>query len=121
MAAWLTTNTLVTRIRSIAEHAMTPDALEPDGRTRTTRADWWERLLIAPNRVNYHLEHHLLITVPHYNLKAMHELLTERGCLANACIETGYLAVLRRAASKPASPGVSAPMGAGATPRVPPF
>jgi fatty acid desaturase len=27
--------------------------------------------------VNYHMEHHLLITVPHYNLRAMHERLAE--------------------------------------------
>ena len=40
---------------------------------------WWERLLIAPNCVNYHMEHHLLITVPHYNLRAMHERLAELG------------------------------------------
>jgi fatty acid desaturase len=101
--AWLTTHTLVTRIRSIAEHALTPDADDPLGNTRTTPASGWERLLIAPNRVNYHLEHHLLMTVPHYRLPAMHALLRERGALERACVETGgYPAVLRRAASKPA-------------------
>jgi fatty acid desaturase len=100
--AWLTTNTLVTRIRSIAEHALTPDADDPLGNTRTTLARAWERLLIAPNRVNYHLEHHLLMTVPHYQLPRLHELLRERGVLARACVETeGYAAVLRRAASQP--------------------
>jgi fatty acid desaturase len=101
--AWLTTHTLVTRIRSIAEHALTPDADDPLGNTRTTRARWWERLLIAPNRVNYHLEHHLLMTVPHYRLPEMHRLLAARGVLARACVETGgYAGVLRRAAAKAA-------------------
>ena len=101
--AWLTTNTLVTRIRAIAEHALTPDADDPLGNTRTTPARWWERLLIAPNRVNYHLEHHLLMTVPHYHLPRLHALLRERGVLARACVETGgYPAVLRRAAAKAA-------------------
>jgi fatty acid desaturase len=100
--AWLTTNTLVTRIRSIAEHALTPDAADPLRNTRTTLARWWERLLLAPNRVNYHLEHHLLMTVPHYRLPRMHALLRERGVLERACVERGYLGVLRRAASKPA-------------------
>jgi fatty acid desaturase len=118
--AWLTTHTLVTRIRAIAEHAMTPDLPEPRGRTRTTLPSWWERLLISPNGVNYHLEHHLLITVPHYNLRRMHELLTARGVLDGACIDRGYRAVLARAASKresdptPAQPTVEPP-------RVPPF
>jgi fatty acid desaturase len=105
--AWLTTNTLVTRIRSIAEHALTPDAPEPRGRTRTTLARWWERLLIAPNRVNFHLEHHLVMTVPHYRLPALHRLLCERGVLDDACVERGYWRVLARAASKP-SGGVAA-------------
>ena len=100
--AWLTTNTLVTRIRSIAEHALTPDAPEPRGRTRTTVARAWERLLIAPNRVNFHLEHHLVMTVPHYRLPALHRLLRERGVLDDACVERGYWRVLARAASKPA-------------------
>jgi fatty acid desaturase len=105
VGAWLTTNTLVTRIRSIAEHALTPDAAEPRGRTRTTLASWWERLLIAPNRVNFHLEHHLVMTVPHYRLPEMHRLLRARGVLEDACIERGYWNVLRRAASKPERPG----------------
>jgi fatty acid desaturase len=45
------------------------------------RARWWERLFIAPNRVNFHLEHHLMVAVPHYNLPRLHRLLRERGVL----------------------------------------
>jgi len=101
VGAWLTTHTLVTRIRAIAEHALTPDAGDPLLNTRTTLAGPVERLLLAPNRVNYHLEHHLLMTVPHYNLPRMHALLRERGVIEHACVERGYLGVLRRAASKP--------------------
>lgn len=99
--AWLTTHTLVTRIRAIAEHALTPDPDDPLRNTRTTLASPLERLFIAPNRVNYHLEHHLLMTVPHYRLPRMHRLLRERGLLDRACVERGYLAVLRRAVSRP--------------------
>ena len=105
IGAWLTTNQLVTRIRSIAEHALTPDAPEPEGLTRTTLPRWWERLLIAPNCVNYHLEHHLLITVPHYKLARMHHLLRARGILTNACVAEGYPGVLRHAASRPEDAG----------------
>ena len=102
VAAWLTTNRLVTRIRSIAEHALTPNANDALNNTRTTVARWWERLLIAPNRVNYHLEHHLIMTVPHYKLPRFHRMLRERGVLDGACVETGYFSVLRNSASKPA-------------------
>jgi fatty acid desaturase len=109
VGAWLSTHTLVTRIRSIAEHALTPDGADPLGNTRTTIATWWERLLLAPNRVNFHLEHHLLMTVPHYNLPRMHELLRARGVLDRACVERGYRAILRRAASKATPPGSAEP------------
>jgi fatty acid desaturase len=100
VGAWLTTYRLVTRIRSMAEHALTADASDPLNNTRTTLARGWERLLIAPNRVNYHLEHHLIMTVPHYKLPRFHRLLRERGVLDRACIAHGYLEVLRSAASK---------------------
>ena len=98
--AWLTTNSLVTRIRSIAEHNMVPDPGHELRNTRTTLASWWERLLIAPNRVNYHLEHHLLMTVPFYNLPRMHRLLSERDSLDGALVTRGYLDLLRQAAAK---------------------
>jgi fatty acid desaturase len=100
VGAWLTTNTLVTRIRSIAEHALAPEPADDLRNTRTTLARGWERLLLAPNRVNYHLEHHLLMTVPHYNLPRLHALLRERGVLEHACVERSYFGILRRASSK---------------------
>jgi fatty acid desaturase len=100
VGAWFTTYSLVMRIRSIAEHAMIPDPSDDLKNTRTTVATWWERLFIAPNRVNFHLEHHLLMTVPHYNLPRMHAMLRERGALADACVANGYWDVLKLAASK---------------------
>lgn len=99
LVAWFTTFSLVMRIRSIAEHAMIDDPADPLRNTRTTIARWWERMLIAPNRVNYHLEHHLMMAVPHYNLPRMHRMLAERGLLARACVARGYFDVLKRAAS----------------------
>lgn len=117
-ASWLTVNTLVTRIRSIAEHAMASDPADPLRNTRTTLATWWERLLLAPNRVNYHLEHHLLMTVPHYKLPRLHRMLAERGLLDGALVTKGYRAVLERAASK--APSAAAPTVAGDV-RIPPF
>ncbi|HSP99691.1 MAG TPA: fatty acid desaturase family protein [Candidatus Dormibacteraeota bacterium] len=101
--AWLTTHTLVTRIRFIAEHGMTPDLDDPLRNTRTVLPSWWERLLIVPNRLNFHLEHHLLMTVPHYNLARMHRLLRDRGALDDACVERHYLSILARAGSRVAA------------------
>ena len=118
--AWLSTNTLVTRIRSIAEHAMVPDPGDPLRNTRTTLASAWERILLAPNRVNFHLEHHLLMTVPHYRLPEMHRMLAERGLLDDALVTRGYRAVLERAASKPDG-NAAQPVEDAREVRVPPF
>lgn len=101
VGALFTTYRLAIRIRAIGEHAMSGPAEDPLRNTRTTIASWWERLFIAPNFVNYHLEHHLLMTVPHYNLPKMHRMLHEKGLLENALVSNGYLEVLRRATSKP--------------------
>jgi fatty acid desaturase len=103
VGAWFTTYRLVSRLRSIAEHGMVPDPAHPLKNTRTTLARWWERLLLAPNYVNFHLEHHLMMTVPHYNLPRMHRLLRERGALRGACVTRGYVEVLRLATARPGS------------------
>lgn len=100
VGAWLTTYSLAMRIRSIAEHAMVPDPADDLQNTRTTLAHWWERLLVAPNRVNFHLEHHLHMGVPHYSLPRLHRLLRERGVLEGACVTQGYRRVLALAASR---------------------
>ena len=98
--AWFTSYSLAMRIRSIAEHSM-PNSIENEfGNTRTTLASWWERLFLAPNRVNFHLEHHLLMRVPHYNLPRMHALLREKGALTDALVTRGYATVLSQASSK---------------------
>jgi len=99
LGAWLTSNKLVARIRSIAEHAVVPDPTDPIGQTRTVRAGWLARLFIAPNRVQYHLEHHLLMTVPHYNLPKFHQMLRERGLLEDACVADNYTQVLGQVVS----------------------
>lgn len=98
VGALFTTYRLALRIRSIAEHAMAGAPEDPLRNTRTTLVRGWERLLLAPVFVNYHLEHHLLMTVPHYRLPRLHAILRERGLLEGALItEGGYREVLRRA------------------------
>ena len=44
-----------------------------------TRAGLLARATVAPFRVNYHMEHHLLIAVPYFQLPKMHRMLRERG------------------------------------------
>ena len=93
---------VITRIRNIAEHAVVPDSDDPLRNTRTTRAGLIERLFIAPYYVNYHLEHHLLIYVPCYNLRRVHKILSSGPYAARMEVQPGYAAVLRLATAKPA-------------------
>ncbi|MEM8921582.1 MAG: fatty acid desaturase family protein, partial [Pseudomonadota bacterium] len=71
----------IVRLRLIGEHGVAINRLSSDPRenTGTTRANWIERIFIAPNSVNFHLEHHHFAAVPGYNLPEMHRLLSSRG------------------------------------------
>ena len=96
---------VIVRLRQIGEHGVVPDRGSPDPRmnTSTTVARWWERLFIAPNHVNYHVEHHLAAGVPPYRLPRMHQLLSRRGFYeGHDAISRGYVDVLRRATRQPA-------------------
>src|SRR3954470_190123 len=91
---------LVSRIRNIAEHAVVPDNDDPLRNTRTTRANFLERLLVAPYRVNFHLEHHLFMFVPCWRLPEAHRALLAADLGRRMEIQPGYGAVLRLATSR---------------------
>jgi len=94
IVAYATTFSAFLRIRAIAEHAVTETTADPFRNTRTTIAGPLARLTVAPHHVNFHLEHHLLPTVPHYRLTALHRLLVERGAYEDAFRANGYGEVL---------------------------
>src|SRR5439155_22279905 len=71
VVAYLTTFSLFMRVRSLAEHARMQRTADPLHNTRTTRASLLARATVAPLHVNYHLEHHLLPTVPWHRLPAL--------------------------------------------------
>jgi fatty acid desaturase len=97
----LTWQMVITRIRNIAEHAAVPDGDDPLRNTRTTKASWIERALVAPYFVNYHLEHHLLYYVPCYNLPKLHAIMLRRPYATRMEVQPNYLTVLRLATAKP--------------------
>ena len=53
------------------------------------------RMTVAPHAVNFHVEHHLLMTVPWFRLAALHRLLAARDALPAGSLSPGYGAVLR--------------------------
>ena len=74
----------ILRLRAIAEHGATTDFSSPLTAARTNLAPAWLRWLIFPHDVNYHIEHHLYASVPHYNLRALHREMAARGVLEGA-------------------------------------
>ena len=109
VASWCTTYSLFIRVRSIAEHACTQNTEDRLKNTRTTYANWLARLTVCPHQVNYHLEHHLLMTVPHYRLGQMHALLKDRGVFdfddPGGNWAPGYGSVLLLASQRPSGTG----------------
>lgn len=93
----LTWMQLITRIRNIGEHAAVPDNDDRLRNTRTTYAGFLTRLFIAPYWVNYHLEHHLLVSCPCYRLPEAHRLLLAKGLGPDMEIRPGYISMLRHA------------------------
>jgi fatty acid desaturase len=96
---FLTSYMWVVRLRQLGEHAVVPDLYDPDVRanTRTVEAPIWQRFLVAPNNVNYHLEHHFMAGVPCYNLPKLRSLLKGQGLLDNVPSVAGYGQVLKMA------------------------
>lgn len=98
--AYVTPFPLFIRIRSMAEHACLETSDDPLRNTRTTHAGWLARATVAPIRVNYHVEHHLMASVPYFRLPKMHRMLRARGCVARP---PSYWQVLRTVSAKTAA------------------
>ncbi len=100
----LTWQQLITRIRNIAEHAIVPDNDDPFRNARTTYASLLERAILAPYWVNYHVDHHLMMYVPCYNLPRLHRILLEKGFGPRMEIQPNYFSILKLATSKETVP-----------------
>ncbi len=98
--AYLSPFSLFLRIRSIAEHACAPDRANALLNTRTISAGWLARLTVAPHHVNYHLEHHLFMQVPYFQLPRLHRLLRRCGTLSDNQMSPNYTQVMRTAVSR---------------------
>ncbi len=96
LVAYLTTFSLFIRIRSIAEHAGLKVSTSFFENTRSVKANLLARVTVAPHYVNYHLEHHLLISVPCFNLQKLHSILTEKKLLNDQNYADGYMKVLTK-------------------------
>jgi fatty acid desaturase len=95
--AFFSTYNFCLRVRSIAEHSVVPDSNNPYTSSRTTYANFLEKLLFAPLHVNYHTEHHLLIAAPCYHNPKIHKLLKDRGYFEKGLLEKNYRNIIKMA------------------------
>ena len=92
----------VLRVRNIAEHGATEKSEDPFRNVRTTLAGPIARTFIAPYWVNYHLEHHMIMHVPCWRLRKLHDLLQSKGLGNQMNIARSYGAALAEAGWKQA-------------------
>lgn len=85
---------LVLRVRNIAEHGATEFSQNALQNVRTTRAGPLWRLFVAPYWVNYHLEHHLVMHVPCWNLPKLHRAMIAKGHGPQMRVAQSYWQVL---------------------------
>ena len=80
----VTTLQALLRFRAICEHGAVTDLSSPLTAARTNLVPAWLRWWMFPHHVNFHVEHHLYPSIPHYNLPACHAKMAEHGILKQA-------------------------------------
>jgi fatty acid desaturase len=99
--AYITPFPLFLRIRCMAEHACLESSRNVLHNTRTTYAGLIARVCVAPMRVNFHMEHHLMASVPYFRLRTLHALLRERAIVPEP---PTYLQMLRLLSNRTQTP-----------------
>lgn len=94
---YLTWFQFVLRVRNIAEHGATEESDNPFQNVRTTMAGPVARALVAPYWVNYHLEHHMVMHVPCWQLPRMHDTLIAKGLSGRMRTAKSYFGALQEA------------------------
>ncbi len=95
-------------LRNVAEHYAV-EHVNVLNESRTVLAPFWERWLIAPWGLNYHLEHHLYPSIPSFRLREAHELLMTRDPFPKlAHVTQGYFSGLFRDCAVNADPAPAA-------------
>ena len=92
---------VILRLRAVCEHGAVPDINVVTKAARTTLVPFWLGWLLFPHQVNFHIEHHLYPSVPHYRLAECHRKLRAAGVLDDAEVVTTLSATLRKIFAPP--------------------
>ena len=83
------------RLRGLAEHGEVEGDHELAA-ARTVTPNWFERAVLAPHGVSYHLEHHLYPFVPGRRLRTLHRALMDDPAYRDQCeVAPSYFAFVR--------------------------
>lgn len=80
-------------LRTALEHA---DAAEPPHRKYSFLSNPLERFIVAPFQMNYHWEHHKLLTVPYYKMPRLRRYLLAHGLYGEGRLVGSYYGRLRQ-------------------------
>lgn len=84
----------ILKIRMVADHTGVETQADPFN-TRTVIPSFIDRILWAPRKCSYHLEHHYMASIPSYNLHKLHTILmSKEEYKKNAHITRGFLGLL---------------------------
>lgn len=86
---------LLGRVRAIMEHAGLPVDADQSRNARSIVRPNWQTFLCGPHAIHYHIEHHLYVRVPFYQLGGLHRQLAAAQLLAQGNLYRGYVGVLR--------------------------
>ncbi len=87
---------MLLRLRAVCEHGAVTDLSTPFKAARTTLAPAWVRFFLYPHSMNFHIEHHLYPSVPHYRLGECHRELVAAGVLDDAEVSRSFGTTLRK-------------------------
>jgi fatty acid desaturase len=90
------------RLRAVCEHGAVRDTATPWTAARTTLASPLVRWLVFPHDMNFHIEHHLYPSVPHYRLRDCHARLRAHGLYDGAELSPDFGSTLGKIFASPA-------------------
>lgn len=87
---------MLLRLRAVCEHGAVPDTKNPLQAARTNLVPALVRWIVFPHHMNFHVEHHLYPSVPHYRLGECHRAMVKAGALEQAEVVRGFGATLSK-------------------------
>lgn len=80
LATWFQ---MLLRLRAVCEHGAPTDTSSPWTAARTNVGPFWVMGVLFPLHMNFHIEHHLYPSIPHYRLPECHREMVKAGLFSD--------------------------------------